>query len=103
MNEERRRYDRIYCYLIARRAARGGEELDFFGHVRNLSEGGAMIETELSVAVDSRLNLTFIQDEARQIWEGTGRVVWVRTQGAKVFLGIHFDHPMARSVIAALR
>ncbi len=99
---ERRRWERIACYLVARNSALGGEEEDFFGWVRNISVGGAMLESEQAVAVDSRLNLTLLQDGTRQIWEGTGRVIWVRTQGAKSFLGIQFDQPLMEGFLTAL-
>lgn len=102
-NAERRRHERFDCYLIARRDARGGEEQDCFGHVRNLSEGGALIETAEAVDANSRLNLTFLKEDGRQVWEGTGRVAWMRPQGTSVFLGVHFDGPMDRRLLAALR
>jgi PilZ domain len=103
MAEERRQYERIYCYLIARHAPGGTEEEDFFGRVRNISEGGGMLETDQPVSVGSQLNLTFVQDEGRQIWEGTGKVVWVRTQGGKNVLGIQFDDTLEKGVMTALR
>ncbi len=102
-NTERRRYERFECYLIAHRAVRGGEEQDCFGHVRNLSEGGALIETGEAVQVESRLNLTFLREDGRQVWEGTGRVIWMRRRGDQVFLGVHFDGPLDRIALAALR
>ncbi len=93
MDPERRQYQRIPCYIIAHRPESGAEE-DFFGIVRNIAAGGAMIETENALAVSDRIDLVFLTEEERQFWEGRGRVVWVRSQAGKIIFGMQFDEPL---------
>ncbi|MBN1595537.1 PilZ domain-containing protein [candidate division FCPU426 bacterium] len=91
---ERRRYNRMECYMIAQQS-RSEEERDFFGTVRNISAGGAMIETDERIAVGSQLDLAFlIEEEERQIWEGKAQVVWARRMEGKTFLGLQFTKPL---------
>jgi len=94
MEIERRKVERIPCYMIVQRSSQENEEEDFFGVVRNISAGGAMIETEFPVEIGGVLDLAFLMEEDRQIWEGRGRVVWARQIDAKTIFGLQFTKPL---------
>lgn len=94
MPEERRRFERVECYMIVRRTEAETEEEDFFGLARNVSAGGALIETESRVRVGQVLAMAFLADEVRQVWETEGRVAWVRASGAKTVFGLEFTRPL---------
>jgi len=91
---ERRKFERIECYMIARHTRRSNEEHDFFGTVRNISAGGAMIETGEQIPPGSILDLAFLIGEDRQIREGKGQVIWSRRKKGKNFLGLQFTEPL---------
>ena len=91
---ERRKFDRVACYMIARKTRTSSEEEDFFGTVRNMSAGGAMIETEQTVLPGVKVDLAFLLDEDQQIWEGQGQVVWSRKKGEKNVMGLQFSAPL---------
>ena len=91
---ERRQHERIECYIIARQSKYAREETDFFGTVRNISVGGAMIETDERLYVGSLLELAFSLEEDRQLWEAKGQVVWARRQDGKTYLGLEFSQPL---------
>lgn len=91
---ERRKFERVPCYMIAQRSSENPEEEDFFGVVRNISPGGAMIETDFKVEIGGLLDLAFLLDEDRQIWEGRGRVVWARQIDSKTIFGLQFTQPL---------
>lgn len=94
MQTERRKFERLNCYMIAKKPnAEGGEE-DFFGAVRNISAGGAMIETEYALIGGEFIALAFLSESNEQIWEGHGRVAWSRLGETKAFVGIEFDQPL---------
>lgn len=93
MSEERRRYRRIPCYVIAQEAGASEGEEDFFGIVRNLSRSGAMVETEHFLEIGARVDLVFMLDTPREFREGRGRVVWSRRREDKVVFGLQFDRP----------
>lgn len=94
MTIERRKFERVACYLIARQASNEEPEEDFFGTVRNISAGGAMIETSQTLPVGTPVDLAFLLDEERQVWEGRGLVVWSRVKNDKTFLGLQFTMPL---------
>jgi len=94
MSIERRQFERIECYMIVRQAGSAEEEEDFFGVVRNISAGGAMIETDFAVKVDSQLDLAFMMGEDRQVWESRGKVVWARPAEDKIVFGLEFLKPL---------
>jgi hypothetical protein len=103
MEDDRRKFERVACYMIAQRTSRGPEEEDFFGIVRNISPGGAMIEADHPVDVGSILDLAFLLDKERQIWEGRGRVVWSRLKEGKTIFGLQFTQPLEENWERALR
>ncbi|MEW6516338.1 MAG: PilZ domain-containing protein [candidate division FCPU426 bacterium] len=94
MDIERRKFERVPCYLIARQNLSPDREEDIFGTVRNMSAGGAMIETEQELPVGTPVDLAFLLDEERQVWEGRGLIVWSRTKGEKIYLGLQFTRPL---------
>lgn len=97
MTDERRKFSRVACYMIARQTRTSGEEEDFFGTVRNMSNGGAMIETEQTVLPGVQVDLAFLLDEDQQIWEGRGQVVWSRKRGEKNVMGLQFSEPLEKN------
>ncbi len=94
MSLERRKFQRVDCYLIVRNSPRAGEEDEFLGVTRNVSAGGAMIETEAQIRVGNFLEMAFLLDEDRQVWETQGTVVWSREDSGKTIFGIHFTRPL---------
>ena len=90
---ERRRHRRIPCYVIAQNAGAAEGEEDFFGVVRNLSRGGAMVESQREPAPDARVDLVFMLDQPREFREGRGRIVWLRRLPEGYLFGIQFDRP----------
>jgi hypothetical protein len=92
---ERRQFERIPCYLIARRSRRDrDDEVDFFGMVRNISTGGAMLEADFSIEPGRDMDLAFSGEENETLWEGRGRVIWSRKQGEKYYMGLQFTRPL---------
>jgi hypothetical protein len=94
MGIERRKFERVACYLVARQAMNLEQEEDFFGTVRNISTGGALVETEQDLPVGTTVDLAFLLDEERQVWEGRGLVVWSRVKDEKTYLGLQFTMPL---------
>jgi len=96
MFNERRKYERIECYMIIRQAQSEQDEDDLFGFARNISAGGAQIETEaeIEVQVGQTMDLSFMLDEERQVWETRGRVVWTRCFEDRTLLGLEFVQPL---------
>jgi hypothetical protein len=94
MPEDRRKFERVECYMIVRKNRADEEEEDFFGVARNVSTGGAMIETDASVEVGHVLELSFLLESEKQVWETQARVVWTRPLGEKNILGLEFMYPL---------
>lgn len=90
MADERRNHKRMDCYMIALQSKKFPEEDDFFGVVRNISPGGAMIETDYDLTVDRQVELTFIREDRNQIWHGQGKVVWIKHNDKKIQFGLEF-------------
>jgi c-di-GMP-binding flagellar brake protein YcgR len=94
MGIERRKFERVACYLVARQATSLEQEEDFFGTVRNISTGGALVESEQNLPVGTTVDLAFLLDEDQQVWEGRGLVVWSRVKDEKTYLGLQFTMPL---------
>lgn len=94
MTLERRKFDRMPCYLIAKQSEEDGGEEDFFGIVRNISSGGAMIEADHRLDVGTPMSLAFLLEDGREIWEAKGRVVWSRRTDEKTIFGLQFTEPL---------
>lgn len=94
MTIERRKFERVACYLVARQTVDPEQEEDFFGTVRNISTGGAMVETDQNLPVGTTVDLAFLLDEERQVWEGRGLVVWSRVKDDRNFIGLQFTMPL---------
>ncbi len=90
MISDRRQHDRIDCYMIALQSKKHPEEDDFFGEVRNVSSGGALIETDYNLTVGRQLELTFIHEDRSQIWHGQGKVVWIKNNNEQIQFGLEF-------------
>lgn len=91
---ERRTFKREPCYLIARRPKQFQDEMEFLGVVKNLSAGGAMIETEFEVEVGLEVDLAFHAGDDATIWEGHGRVVWYQKLETTTLFGMQFTQPL---------
>jgi c-di-GMP-binding flagellar brake protein YcgR len=94
MNPERRKFDRVECYLIVRDSRRATEERDLIGVTRNVSAGGAMIETDSTIQIGSFLEMAFLVDDEKQVWETKGTVVWARQDRGKTIIGVQFNQPL---------